>query len=225
MAPNKTVSAEAEATPKSPKGSRTRERLLEAAREVFGRDRFLGARVTDIAATAGLAHGTFYRYFESKEDILRALLEGTIHELYEAPAVYSRREDPYEWIAEGCRRYLESYRRNADIMKVLIEAAMQDDDFSEMWQQVRSRSLKRIEATLEENQRKGWVRDVHPAATVSALNSMLEHFAFMWFVEGGTDFPEGEEPTIDEAAETFAKIWYHGLFLDRSSDGKVRRGR
>ena len=54
--------------PRSRKGERTRARLIDAAREVFERDGFLTARIADIASTAGLSQGSFYHYFESKED-------------------------------------------------------------------------------------------------------------------------------------------------------------
>src|SRR3954470_9419904 len=62
--------------PRSRKGAQTRARLLEAAREVFERDGFLTSRISDIAATAGLAQGSFYHYFESKEQIFREVAQG-----------------------------------------------------------------------------------------------------------------------------------------------------
>src|SRR5688500_10413505 len=46
--------------PTTERGRRMRARLLAAAREVFERDGFLDARVTDISAAAGVAHGSFY---------------------------------------------------------------------------------------------------------------------------------------------------------------------
>ena len=61
----------AQSGPRSPKGERTRARLIDAAREVFERDGFLTARIADIARTAGLSQGSFYHYFESKEQIFR----------------------------------------------------------------------------------------------------------------------------------------------------------
>ena len=54
------------------KGLRTREELVAAARRVFERDGYTGARVADIAAEAGLAHGSFYTYFSSKQDVFLA---------------------------------------------------------------------------------------------------------------------------------------------------------
>src|SRR3984957_1254558 len=57
--------------PRSRKGIETRARLVDAAKEVFERDGFLDARISDIAEKAGLSHGSFYHYFESKEEVFR----------------------------------------------------------------------------------------------------------------------------------------------------------
>ena len=73
------------AAPRSAKGVRTRARLLEAAREVFERLGFLDARVSDIVEAAGLSHGSFYHYFDSKEQVFREVAE-TLEAELTAPA-------------------------------------------------------------------------------------------------------------------------------------------
>src|SRR4051812_17298437 len=55
--------------PRSAKGERTRARIIEAAKSVFEDQGFLDARITDIAERAELSHGSFYTYFDSKEDV------------------------------------------------------------------------------------------------------------------------------------------------------------
>jgi AcrR family transcriptional regulator len=57
------------------RGRRSRLALVEAAKRVFGSDGFLNARVLDIALEAGLSHGSFYTYFESKEEIFREVID------------------------------------------------------------------------------------------------------------------------------------------------------
>ena len=61
--------------PRSRKGMQTRARLLDAAKVVFERDGFLDARIADIAETAQLAIGSFYHYFDSKEQIFREIAQ------------------------------------------------------------------------------------------------------------------------------------------------------
>lgn len=49
---------------------RTRERILVAAYDVLRRNGMAGAEISTIAAAAGIAHGTFYVHFPSKEHVL-----------------------------------------------------------------------------------------------------------------------------------------------------------
>ena len=61
--------------PRSRKGAETRARLLAAAKEIFEENGFLDARISDIAERAGLSHGSFYHYFDSKEEVFREVAE------------------------------------------------------------------------------------------------------------------------------------------------------
>jgi AcrR family transcriptional regulator len=58
-----------------------RRAILDAAERVFGTQGFARAKMTEIAERAGLAAGTLYNYFDSKEAIFRALLEERGEEL------------------------------------------------------------------------------------------------------------------------------------------------
>jgi len=52
----------------------TKERLIEAGKRVIFEKGFHRSRISDITQEAGLAHGTFYLYFKTKEDFLLELL-------------------------------------------------------------------------------------------------------------------------------------------------------
>ena len=60
--------------------AQTRERLLEAAREVFARNGFHGSSVEEIASAAGFSTGALYSNFEGKEDLFLVLMELEIDE-------------------------------------------------------------------------------------------------------------------------------------------------
>jgi AcrR family transcriptional regulator len=53
----------------------TRERVLDAARDVFAERGVYGATVEEICARAGFTRGAFYSNFADKDDVLRALIE------------------------------------------------------------------------------------------------------------------------------------------------------
>jgi AcrR family transcriptional regulator len=71
--------AEADATPgdahRSPRREATRQRILDAAREVFAERGVIGGSVEDICERAGFTRGAFYSNFNDKDDVLDALVE------------------------------------------------------------------------------------------------------------------------------------------------------
>ena len=121
-------------------------RLLDGAKVVFERDGFLEARISDIAEAAGLSHGSFYHYFESKEQIFREVADAH-EELLTAPQDDVEDEPPaneYERILRANRRYLQRYRDNGKIMGVIEEVSRYDEyvndarmrrqkHFAELW--------------------------------------------------------------------------------------------
>src|ERR1044071_3889259 len=64
------AAAETVNAPSSFQGTSKRERILRAAVDVFARNGYFNAKVSEIAKAAGVADGTIYLYFEGKEDIL-----------------------------------------------------------------------------------------------------------------------------------------------------------
>lgn len=86
---------------------RTRDLLLDAAVRVFAKKGAGAAAIHEIAAEAGVANGTFYNYFRTREALLEATslrLAGRLHE-----AIATSRavvDDPAERMAIGCRRFV-----------------------------------------------------------------------------------------------------------------------
>src|SRR5882757_6005630 len=58
-----------------------RERILQAAVKVFARSGFHATRVSEVAKAAGVADGTIYLYFDSKESLLVSLFEDRVSKL------------------------------------------------------------------------------------------------------------------------------------------------
>src|SRR5260221_13871695 len=68
-----TASPAATVTPAAPTafaGTSKRECILRAATDVFARNGYFNAKVSEIAKAAGVADGTIYLYFDGKEDLL-----------------------------------------------------------------------------------------------------------------------------------------------------------
>jgi AcrR family transcriptional regulator len=64
------------------KSEQTRERVLTAAADVFNERGFSNTRLSDIAERAGMQAGSLYYHFESKEDLMRTLVERAVERIY-----------------------------------------------------------------------------------------------------------------------------------------------
>jgi AcrR family transcriptional regulator len=109
--------------PKTARGRMTRNKLLEAAEHEFGEKGFHDAGISGITHRAGVALGTFYTYFESKEMIFRALVRHmsrlTRERIAEkvAPA-----KDRLEAESMGIEAYIEFARQHKSIYRIITEA-------------------------------------------------------------------------------------------------------
>lgn len=79
--------------------ARNREQLLEAAEKVFA-ERGLAASVADIAAHAGVAKGTFFRHFATKDDLIAAIVCAHITVLTDAARELAAAPDPGDALTE-----------------------------------------------------------------------------------------------------------------------------
>src|SRR5262249_40181543 len=78
-------------------GGDKRERILRAATKVFARKGFYATRVSEAAKAAGVADGTIYLYFKSKDDLLVSLFEDRVVLLLETlERELHKRDDPRE---------------------------------------------------------------------------------------------------------------------------------
>ena len=74
-----------------------RQDILDAAVAVFARKGIGGATVADIAQAAGVAKGTFYLYFQTKEHLLAALRESLVEQTLERGASFYERVGRDDW--------------------------------------------------------------------------------------------------------------------------------
>ncbi len=108
--------------PATPKGLRTRERLIAASGAVFARKGCAASGVADICAAAGLAVGGFYRYFASKEEIVEALARELRGELICAVSGLARQNDAEKEAAAIAGAFFVTAAKRLDSFKAMREA-------------------------------------------------------------------------------------------------------
>lgn len=113
--------------PRTRRGQETRAALLRAAEEVIGAKGYAASAITDITRAAGIAQGTFYIYFDSKEHVFRELVleMGRLTRKTLSDAVA---DAPDRLTAErlGLRAFLEIAATRPTLYNVVLEARFVD---------------------------------------------------------------------------------------------------
>ena len=172
-----------------------RRSLLEAAVRVFARRGYHAARVGDIAAEAGVAHGLLYHYFASKEDVLRTIFRENRGELLERFRRVEGSDEPADEKLEGIAKILlRTWRNDPDLVTVMVREVARSRLLQEEVEGIRE-AFAIVERIVEQGQTEGRFR--------SDLDSRLAS----WLVYGGleevlTGWVLGQLPDTDEAVAT-----------------------
>lgn len=164
-----------------------RQKILEAAIEIFGRTNFRDAGICDIARRAGVAEGTIYQYFKNKQDLFFSIpIAQTETFVEELEVRLEGVKNPVEKLKILASFYLEFFNRNPDYARSLMLEMRVSRDFA------RSRTYKglrkfsnRIIEILKEGQEQGIIRkDVDVYLLRQLLLGMLEHMVTRWLLKG-----------------------------------------
>jgi AcrR family transcriptional regulator len=199
--------------PTTARGLRTRASLVKAARVVFERDGFLNSRVVDISAEANVATGTFYTYFQSKEEAFAAVLQTAQDDMMHpgmprTPVAGDSEPASVAAVFEASHRaYLEAYRRNAKLMMLMEQVATIDPAFALLRRRRGQTFVDRNTGRIKQLQDEGLADPSLDAAMTSrALSSMVSRVAY-------TSFVLEEDFDFEIMVETLTKVWVNALKL------------
>lgn len=170
------------------KGPGKRERILSSAMRIFASKGFYGAKVADIAEDAGVADGTIYLYFRSKDDILISLFE---EQMERVNAELARAMDAEVKASDKLRSFVRAYMdlvaRNRHAAEVITIELRQSAKFMKEYRNPRFADfLKALAGVIDEGQRQGALRTDIPAPVAArALFGALDELALMWVTTRG----------------------------------------
>lgn len=174
--------------PRTARGRRTSRALLDAAAIEFGSLGFHDASIAGITRRAGVAMGSFYTWFDSKDAIFRAVvrdLSGQVREAV-APAVLAA---PDGLAAEqaGLESFLGFVRSHKELYRIIDEAEFVDaESFRLHYQDVADRIAARLKAAAARGEVRADVSDVH-AWAVMGMNVFLGLRYAIWSDESAND--------------------------------------
>ncbi|MHB9878048.1 TetR/AcrR family transcriptional regulator [Pacificimonas sp. ICDLI1SI03] len=173
--------------PRTSRGERTRRALLNAAAEEFGEKGFQGASVSGITARAGTALGSFYTYFESKDEIFRALVRDMSAQVRGAvgPAILAA-PDRLAGELAGLNAFIGFVRAHKELYRIIDEAEFVDpESYREHYRSTAEGYLTSLRAAAERGEVRADVDEVHAWAIVG-MNVFLGLRYGVWSDEGDT---------------------------------------
>jgi TetR/AcrR family fatty acid metabolism transcriptional regulator len=162
-----------------------REAILRAAIRVFARNGYFNAKVADVARAAGVADGTVYLYFKSKEELLHSIFDRSVG----AAIADARRElaelaDPREKLRRIARLHLERLGADRDLAVVFqVELRGSTKFMAEFSAAGLAEYLRLIREAFEEGQRAGLFRPgLNPKVVAKVLFGALDEMATNWIL-------------------------------------------
>jgi TetR/AcrR family transcriptional regulator, fatty acid metabolism regulator protein len=184
-----------------------REAILRAAVKTFAGKGYFNSKVADIAGEAGIADGTVYLYFKSKEEILHSIFDRAMEEfISEGRRELNELDSPKAKLRRIAELHLEKLGADRDLAVVFqVELRGSTKFMREFSAAGFAEYLDIICKTIAEGQRIGVFRkDVKPVVGAKILYGSLDEMVTNWILS------KNSYPLAPMAAEVL-KIFFGGV--------------
>ncbi|MEM9728204.1 MAG: TetR/AcrR family transcriptional regulator [Myxococcota bacterium] len=192
----------AAARAKNAKATMYRSLIVDAAERLFASQGYERTKIQEIAADSGLSLGTLYSVFEGKSDILDAVHEERLGQLFElAGRALGTAARAADRLREGNRVFIRWLTEHPDYLRIHLNDGVGwasdptevGDDLVDAWR----RGIFLIANVIEEAAREGDVYDDDPVLLARVMVSIQQVFMSSWVESGMTGDPEALVDQID----------------------------
>ncbi|MFC7007618.1 TetR/AcrR family transcriptional regulator [Halalkalicoccus salilacus] len=182
--------------------ARIREALIETGRERFARYGLRKTTIADLTEPVGIATGTFYRFFDSKEELFWTVLEGEREDVLERyEAAVEAADGPQEEIVALLMAVCEEIETNP-----LTRAALADGEVDRLLREMSDeelaeshrRSVEYLLPYVESWQEAGVAPETDPEVVAGTLRAVT--FVILHRNELGPEYPAIRETLIERLA-------------------------
>jgi AcrR family transcriptional regulator len=197
-----TVGGDGKRTPRTERGRRTQRALLDAAAAEFGERGFHDSSIVSITARAGIALGSFYTYFESKDALFRALVRDMSDRVRVMVAPHlTRAGDAIGRERDALAAFLAFARQHKEIYRIIDEAEFVAPA---EWEQHYATTAQRIVERLREGEARGEVAGPIDEVHGWAIMGMNVFLGLRFGVQDGTR-------SLEEVADIANRLIERGL--------------
>ncbi|NJK79398.1 MAG: TetR/AcrR family transcriptional regulator [Chloroflexaceae bacterium] len=143
----------------------SRTRILQGAMELFARYGYTKTSVRMIADHTGIAQGLMYRYFASKEALLRAVLDSFMQQVAQILAEAGTASDPFEHLAQIIRLSFELIQQQPDSWQLFYAIRVQPDVVAGLHEEINILSVALMQQ-LEIPFRRASIANAHNEAAI-----------------------------------------------------------
>jgi AcrR family transcriptional regulator len=170
-----------------------RQQILSAALTVFGQKGFHSSNVSDVAAQAGVSQGTIYWYFESKDELLQALLVSLVDDIGKmaigALEHYSTASDKLRALAESLVGLADMVEGLFPLFLEYWASSSRREEASQLWTELLVQYKDVIVDVVEEGVESGEFRPVDADSLVWALMAAYDGLAVYVMLVPELDLP------------------------------------
>ena len=184
-----------------------REAILRAAVKVFARRGYFNSKVADVAKEAGIADGTVYLYFKSKDEILHSIFDRAMAEfIAEGKKELAEIESPKDKLRRIAELHLEKLGADSDLAIVFqVELRGSTKFMQEFSAAGFAEYLDIIQQTFIEGQKKGiFYKDLKPIVCAKILYGALDEMVTNWILSNNS-YP------LAPMAEEVLKVFFGGV--------------
>ena len=203
------------AKPRRRKQKDARTRIMQAALDEFSEKGFHATTIESIAERAGIAKGTVYRYFKTKDALFTLLKEDTISEFVELARVdLSREKDVLKIIERVIRIYLGFFENNSAFYKVLVQ---EQRDFG---REFSDKFINELILALPGLKRRCWQASRN--GRLKQMNYFTVFYGIIGFLNGVIQkwLHEGAEGSLLDDIETVKEVLFYGFVIPAEKTAK-----
>lgn len=143
-------------------------KILDAAFQLMAQKGYEATSISQIASKAGVSKGLMYNYFNSKEALLKALINKALEEGDQLMGEVIS-EDPGETMANLFRWYFDELRRRSEVWKLITELTLKIDKFDFVQELVYRKYTEYVEFITDLLEQMGFVNARKEAQLIAGL--------------------------------------------------------
>lgn len=202
------------------KSETTKQKILESTIEAISEKGYAPTTTKEIAKRAGVSEGTIFKYYGSKQDLLREIVDKTIKDFRNysinkaIPEVFAEAEEksPQDFLNRLMRERAEFFEKHSSAMQVIIQETMIDESIRETFrQEVWTEMMKVSDHIFNRAKELGKFRDVDNRTLRRVI---FGSFFFQIIFEGMLEVNkyEGESPA--EEIEKTLDLLFTGIMTE-----------